>query len=78
MTSLQAALPGAYYTDPDHWVREVDRVLSHEWYCAGRLTTWGLDTGAAERLAIVDVMGESVLVTRDRDGALSCVVPGHK
>ena len=70
MTSLQAALPGAYYTDTDHWVREVDRVLSHEWFCAGRLATWGLDAGAAERLAVVDVMGESVLVTRDRDGVL--------
>jgi Rieske 2Fe-2S family protein len=70
MPSLQAALPGPYYTDDAHWLREVDRVLAHEWFCAGRLTTWGLDEGATERLAVIDVAGESVLVTRAADGAL--------
>src|SRR5262249_5142298 len=70
MPSLQAALPSSYYTDQGHWVREVDRVLAREWFCAGRLSTWGLDDGTRERLAVVDVAGDSVLVTRAGDGAL--------
>ena len=70
MASLQAALPGAFYTDEAHWAREVDRVLLREWWCAGRLSTWGLEPGRPERLAVVDVAGESMLVTRARDGVL--------
>jgi glycine betaine catabolism A len=70
MGSLQAALPGSYYTDDAHWAREAERVLFREWFCAGRLTTWGLENGTSERLALVDVAGESVLVTRGRDGML--------
>jgi Rieske 2Fe-2S family protein len=70
MASLQAALPGPYYTDTEHWSREVDQVLFPEWFCAGRLSTWGLEDGTTERLAVVTVAGESVLVTRARDGVL--------
>src|SRR6185436_5533636 len=69
MTSLQAALPGAYYTDEAHWAREA-QLLLREWFCAGRLGTWGLEDGSRERLAVIDVAGESVLVTRDGDGQL--------
>src|SRR5262249_29950828 len=32
--------------------------------------TWGLDAGTTERLAVVDVAGESILVTRAKDGVL--------
>ena len=70
MASLQAALPGSYYTDDAHWRREADQVLLREWFCAGRLSTWGLETGTHGRLAVVDVAGESILVTRTREGAL--------
>ena len=70
MVSLQAALAGPYYTDPERWQREVDQVLFREWFCAGRLGTWGLDPGSSERLAVIDVAGESILVTRTRDGQL--------
>lgn len=70
MGSLQAALPGGYYTDDAHWAREVDRVLSREWFCAGRLATWGLGDGTSQRLAVIDVVGESVVATRARDGVL--------
>jgi glycine betaine catabolism A len=70
MVSLQAALPGSFYVDADHWRRERDAVLHGEWFCAGRLSTHGLEDGQAERLAVVDVAGESVLVTRDGDGTL--------
>ena len=70
MASLQAALPGSYYTDDAHWRREADQVLHREWFCAGRLSTWGLETGTHGRLAVVDVAGESILVTRTREGGL--------
>ena len=49
MVSLQAALPASYYVDDDHWRRERDSVLFHEWFCAGRLSAHGLDVGSAER-----------------------------
>jgi Rieske 2Fe-2S family protein len=68
--SLQAALPAPYYTDEGHWAREAQQVLLREWFCAGRLSTWGLEDGSRQRLAVIDVAGESVLVTRDSDGAL--------
>jgi Rieske 2Fe-2S family protein len=70
MVSLQAALPASFYVDEGHWRRERDDVLHAEWFCVGRLSSHGLGNGSAERLAVVDVAGESVLVTRDRDGNL--------
>jgi phenylpropionate dioxygenase-like ring-hydroxylating dioxygenase large terminal subunit len=68
--SLQEALPASYYVDEAHFARERERVLHRDWYCAGRLTAHGLDAGSTGRLAVVDVAGESVLVTRDGAGAL--------
>ena len=46
---------------------ERDAVLFGEWFCVGRLD----DLGLAEpgRVAVVDVVGESVLVTSDEEGA---------
>jgi Rieske 2Fe-2S family protein len=70
VASLQEALPASYYVDESHFARERERVLHREWFCAGRLTTHGLDAGSAGRLAVVDVAGESVLVTRDPAGQL--------
>jgi Rieske 2Fe-2S family protein len=70
MVSLQAALPASYYVGDDHWRRERDVVLHAEWCCVGRLSSHGLEPGSVERVAVVDVAGESVLVTRDRDGEL--------
>lgn len=65
---LQAALPREAYVDEEAWRTERDRVLYAEWFCAGRRACLGLD--APERLAVVDVAGESVLVTTDHDGRL--------
>jgi Rieske 2Fe-2S family protein len=70
VASLQAALPASFYVDEAHWRREREQVLHREWFCAGRLSGHGLDRGAGSRLAIVDVAGESVLVTRAGDGVL--------
>jgi Rieske 2Fe-2S family protein len=56
------------YVDPAAWRRERDRVLFGEWFCIGRVDDLGL--AATERVAVVDVVGESVLVTRDGAGRL--------
>ena len=68
MNDLQAALPREMYVDEAAWLRERDRVLFREWYCVGRLDDLGL--ASANRVAVVDVVGESVLVTSDAAGAL--------
>ncbi len=68
MTGMQAALPREHYVDPRAWRRERDLVLRREWTCVGRRHELGLD--AAERLAVVTVLGESVLLTTDADGRL--------
>jgi Rieske 2Fe-2S family protein len=66
VSSLQAALPAPFYVDPAHWLREREQVLHREWFCAGRLPAFGDGSG----LAVVDVAGESVLVTRGSTGEL--------
>jgi len=82
MPAMQAALPAAYYVDEAHGAREREQVLHREWFCAGRLETHGLGAAAAAegdaatvgaaggRVAVVDVAGESVLVTRSPGGDL--------
>ena len=72
MSPLQAALPREMYVDREAWLRERDRVLYAEWFCVGRTADLGLGRGDDERgrVAVVDVVGESVLVTRDETGAL--------
>jgi Rieske 2Fe-2S family protein len=65
---LQPALPVGLYVDHEAWLRERERVLFRSWFCVGRVAELGL--GLPHRLAVVDVAGESVLLTTDRDGAL--------
>lgn len=60
---LQAALPREMYVDVAAFERERDRVLFGEWFCVGRRADLGLDE--PRRVAVVDVVGESVLVTSD-------------
>ncbi len=43
-------------------------MLLREWTCVGRAADLGLD--GPERVAVVEVLGESVVVTSDADGAL--------
>ncbi|MFG3098848.1 aromatic ring-hydroxylating dioxygenase subunit alpha [Streptomyces sp. NPDC048202] len=64
--SLIATLPGRYYTDPEVFRREQEALLESMWFCAVRSAD--LDRPGAFRT--VQVGRESVLVTRDRTGAL--------
>jgi Rieske 2Fe-2S family protein len=66
--SLVAALPRGMYVDEGAWLVERERVLFGQWYCAGRLDDLGL--AADSRVVVLDVAGESVLVTRDAHGQL--------
>src|ERR1700709_2814457 len=66
--SLQAALPRELYVDPAAWAGEREQVLLREWTCVGRLDDLGLDE--PDRVAVVDVLGEALLVTADAHGAL--------
>ena len=75
MTGLQAALPRHHYVDPEAFRRERELVLLNSWTCVGRLDLLGLahaGTGEAVpgRLAVVDLHGESALVTTTREGEL--------
>jgi Rieske 2Fe-2S family protein len=56
------------YVDEQAWRTERDAVLYGEWFCVGRRDDLGLDS--PRRLAVVDVAGESVLLTSDDDGTL--------
>lgn len=66
MAELQAALPREMYVDPAAFEREREVVLYGEWFCVGRVADLGLDS--VGRVAVVDVVGESVIVTRDAAG----------
>jgi phenylpropionate dioxygenase-like ring-hydroxylating dioxygenase large terminal subunit len=68
MASLQAALPAPHYVDESHWQRERNVVLQREWFCVGRRDALGLST--AGQRTVVDVAGESVLVTSDESETL--------
>jgi len=75
MAGLQAALPREHYVDADQHRIERERVLSREWTCVGRLDDLGLTSPGhaailTERLAVVSLHGESVLVTTDTRGEL--------
>ncbi|HZJ07100.1 MAG TPA: aromatic ring-hydroxylating dioxygenase subunit alpha [Nocardioidaceae bacterium] len=67
-TSLQPVLPAEMYVDHQAWLRERERVLFRSWFCVGRLRELGLHQ--PNQLAVVDLAGESVLVTTDETGGL--------
>ncbi|MFG3638070.1 aromatic ring-hydroxylating oxygenase subunit alpha [Streptomyces huasconensis] len=64
--SLIATLPGRYYTDPEIFRQEQERVFEALWCCAVRAA----DLDATGAFRTVQVGRESVLVTRSRGGEL--------
>jgi Rieske 2Fe-2S family protein len=65
---LQPALARHHYVEAASWDVERTSVLARSWVCVGRAGTLGLD--ASDRLAVVEVLGESLLLTTDPAGAL--------
>ncbi|MER7111634.1 aromatic ring-hydroxylating oxygenase subunit alpha [Streptomyces sp. NPDC000229] len=64
--SLLATLPGHYYTDPDVFRQEQERLFESMWFCAVR----SADLGKPGAFRTVRVGRESVIVTRNRGGEL--------
>jgi len=62
-------LPARFYTDPGIFAAEQERLFAGGWVCAGRTEEVAL-TG---QYILRDIAGESVIVTRCRDGALSAL-----
>ena len=65
MSESHRTLPGSAYHDEAVFARERDRIFHGGWYFVGRS-----DPVVAGGRMVVDVAGESVLIVRDRDGAL--------
>src|SRR5918994_462255 len=66
MAGLERALPASYYLDDAAFRRERERLLFGEGFCAGRA-----DQVERPGSLVVDVAGESVLLTRTRAGELA-------
>jgi Rieske 2Fe-2S family protein len=64
--SLIATLPGRYYTDPEIFRVEQERLFESMWFCAVR----SADLGGPGAFRTVQVGRESVLITRSRTGGL--------
>ena len=65
---MQEALPREMYVDEAAWRVEREAVLYGEWFCVGRLD--GLGLTEPSRVVVVDVAGESVLITSDEHKVL--------
>jgi Rieske 2Fe-2S family protein len=59
-------LPGSYYTSPETFTEERERIFARHWICVGRADDFAL----AGEYRVVDVAGESVIVLRDQEGSL--------
>ncbi len=67
---MEATLPRAAYIEPAWFVREQERVFSHQWFCVGRVEEIA---NAGDHL-VASVAGESVLITRTRAGDLAAYI----
>src|SRR5207253_7185782 len=62
----QRTLPGRYYTSPEIYVEEQERIFTARWIGVGRAA----EIPAAGDYVLRTIAGESVIVVRGRDGAL--------
>jgi len=65
--SLVATLPGHYYTDEETFALEQRHIFEQMWFCAVRAD----ELATAGAFKTVDVGAESVLITRNREGAIT-------
>ncbi|HWA16202.1 MAG TPA: aromatic ring-hydroxylating dioxygenase subunit alpha [Gemmatimonadales bacterium] len=63
---LEPTLPRFHYLDPAAFEREKERIFFREWVCAGR----GEEVPNPGDYLLLDIVGESILLVRDRDGSL--------
>jgi glycine betaine catabolism A len=67
---MERTLPRDAYVSDDWFDRERDRVFENQWFAVGRVEEI---PGAGDHL-VLDVAGESVILTRLRDGALAAYI----
>ena len=60
------ALPQAFYTDPEIYALEVERIITRNWIFAGHLSEWA----ANGDFKVLDVANESAIVVRGEDGTI--------
>jgi glycine betaine catabolism A len=63
---LEASLPSEWYRSERFFRLEKERIFAREWVCIGREE----DLAGAPSHRVVDVLGESILLLRNRAGAL--------
>jgi Rieske 2Fe-2S family protein len=66
---LRRTLPARFYTNPDYFRREVEHFFFHKWICAGRAD----QVPNPGDYFLRDVLGESVIVTRNDSGAIAAM-----
>lgn len=59
-------LPTAWYVDPGHFQREMERIWRTQWITVGRTGEWA---GAGE-FRVIPLAGQQIVVTRNRSGEL--------
>jgi Rieske 2Fe-2S family protein len=64
--TLEKTLPSSYYLDPAIFKLERDRIFFRDWICVGR----DEEVPPAGQTLTLDVLGESVILTRQTDGSL--------
>jgi glycine betaine catabolism A len=66
LAQLEPTLPSSWYRDPEIFRRECQNIFFREWICAGREE----ELPAIGDHRVLDVAGESILLVRNRQGAL--------
>ena len=64
---LEKSLPSEYYLSSEIFAQERERIFSREWFCAGRAD----QLPEPGDVRVRDLLGESVLLTRTREGKLA-------
>src|SRR5256712_227096 len=59
-------LPGRYYTSPEIFAEEVERIFARRWVCVGRAA----ELSEPGDYFLADVAGESLIMLRDQGGTL--------
>jgi Rieske 2Fe-2S family protein len=66
VSGLEASLPRAAYLDREFYEREREKIFYDQWVYVGRAELWA----EAGSYRVLDLCGESIIVVRDRSGAL--------
>ena len=66
---IRTTLPARFYTDPDHFRREVEHFFFNKWICAGRAD----QIPASGDYFLREVCGESIIVVRNEHAGINAL-----